>query len=94
VAAHEFLFTIELPGPVPSDELLCDLASHVLGHAGCEKDGVADLVEALRNLLVMRAANAGGRLDVRFRACGGRVEVVVTAGSIPVWQASMPTSHR
>jgi hypothetical protein len=93
VAAHEFLFAIELPGPAPSDELLSDLASHVLDHAGCPQDGVGGLVEVLRDLLVVRPEGDAGRLDVRFCARAGRLEIVVTADSRPVWRASMPTSH-
>ena len=82
----EFYFAIEFSGPGVPAGLLGDLTAHVIGHAGCAREEVADLPDALERAVA--ATGADRRCDVQFRANGGRLEVIVSSNGGLVWQTS------
>jgi hypothetical protein len=88
VAAPEFLFAIELSGPVPPRDMIRDLASQILAHAGLPNDEAPTLVDAL-HAAVDRSGSAGGvSCRVRFHAHDGTLEIDVTSGDTKIWSDS------
>jgi hypothetical protein len=88
VAVHEFLFAIELSGPLPSRDMLTDLASRVFGHVGCAGVDLAALVDELQSAISGSAPGGDVSCDVRFRAHAGMLHIDVTSGSGYTWHAS------
>ena len=87
MAAYEFYFAIELSGPAASTDMLRDLASRVLGQAGCSGDDVPAAVEAVEQALARIAAAGEPRCGVRFHADSDRIEIVVSSAGRLLWRA-------
>jgi hypothetical protein len=87
VAAYEFYFAIELSGPCASVDMLRDLASRVLGQAGCSGDDVPVVVEAVEKALAGSTAAGESRCDVWFHADTDRIEIVVSSAGRLLWRA-------
>ena len=87
MAAYEFYFAIELSGPAASPDLLRELASRVLGQAGCSGDDVPAVVEAVEQAVAGIAAAGEPRCGVRFHADSDRIEIVVTSAGRLLWRA-------
>jgi hypothetical protein len=93
VAVHEFLFEIELSGPVPSRDLLSDLAGHVFEQAGCSSADLPAIVDALQSAVSACAAAGEVFCGLRFRAHAGELEIDVTSsGGGRIWHASRRTA--
>jgi hypothetical protein len=88
VAAREFLVDIELSGPVPSRDMLSDLARQAVEQAGCARADVPAIVDGLRRAVASCAAE--GRVDcrLRFQARAGELAIAVTAGGGRIWHTS------
>jgi hypothetical protein len=86
VADHEFLFEIELRGPIPSREMLSQLASQMFEHVGCSSADLPRMVDELQSAVA--ACASATPVGLRFRAHGGRLEIDVTSGGGAVWHAS------
>jgi hypothetical protein len=87
VADYEFYFAIELSSPAVSGEMLRELASRVLGQAGCGRDDVPVVVEAVEKAVARSRAAGASRCDVRFHADNDRVEIVVCSAGRLLWRA-------
>lgn len=87
MAAPEFVFAIEISGPLPSSRMLRDLASHVLGHAGCPTADVPAIVEALHAAVAGSASGGTVSCGVRFRAHAGEVVIDVESKGARIWGA-------
>jgi hypothetical protein len=87
VAAYEFYFAIELSGPAASTDMLRELASRVLGQAGCNGDDVPSVVEAVEKAVARSKAAGESRCDVRFHADTDQIEIVVSSAGRLLWRA-------
>jgi anti-sigma regulatory factor (Ser/Thr protein kinase) len=87
VPAYEFYFAIELSGPGASTDMLRDLASRVLGQAGCSGDDVPEVVEAVQEAVRRIAAAGEPRCGVRFHADSDQIEIVVSSAGSLLWRA-------
>jgi hypothetical protein len=85
VADYGFYFAIELSSPAASSEMLRELASRVLGQAGCGHDDVPVVVEAVERALARSMAAGESRCDVTFHADGDRVEIAVSSAGRLLW---------
>jgi hypothetical protein len=87
VAAYEFYFAIELSGSSASTDMLRELASRVLGQAGCSGDDVPAVVEAVEKAVARSAAAGESLCGVRFHADSDQIEIVVSSAGRSVWRA-------
>jgi hypothetical protein len=87
VAAYEFYFAIELSGPAAPIDMLRELASRVLGQAGCSSDEVPAVVKAVEQAVARIAAAGEPRCGVRFRADSDQIEIVVSSAGRLLWRA-------
>jgi len=87
VAAYEFYFAIELSGPAASTDMLRELASRILGQAGCSSDEVPAVVKAVEQAVARIAAAGEPRCGVRFHADSDQIEIVVSSAGRLVWRA-------
>ena len=76
--AAEFLFALKFTAPGPPDQLLGEVATAVCRHVGCEGADVAELVNALDQVLAS-VRESGMEVDVQFLARAGSIELVVSA---------------
>jgi len=89
VAARDFLFEIEFSGPVPSGEMLSDLACQVLEHVGCSSADLPAMVDELQAAMAGCASVGDVSCGLRFRAHAGELEIDVTSsGGGRIWHAS------
>jgi hypothetical protein len=86
VAPDEFSFACECSDPKASREMLCDLVTQVLNHAGCSADAVRTAVAGVESTVAAHK----GQVGVKFRAHGGSVSIVLSSGDNPIWQTSCP----
>ena len=85
MAAPEFLFAIELSGPLLPIAMIRDLACQVLVSAGCSSAEAAPLADAL-HAAVDRSAGAGHRsCKVQFHAHQGELNIDVTSDQGSIW---------
>ena len=87
---QEFLFALDISGDPPFDGMLAELARAVLGHVGCGAAAIDAVTGQLGAQLTERAANGRRRCEVRFRARGGELEIIVAGAGRPVWRTSCP----
>ena len=87
MAAYEFYFAIELSGPVTTPGMLNELASRVLGQAGCSGDDVPAVVEAVEEAVARSAAAGEPRCHVQFLADTDQIEIVVSCAGRLLWRA-------
>ena len=87
VAAYEFYFAIELSGPAASTDMLRELASRVLGQAGCSGEDLPAAVEAVERAVARVAAAGEPRCAVRFHADSDRIEIAVSSAGRLLWRA-------
>jgi hypothetical protein len=89
VADYEFYFAIELSGPAAPTGMLSELASRVLGQAGCsDVPAVVDAVEKAVEKAVARSRAAGEtRCHVQFLADTDQIEIVVSSAGRLLWRA-------
>ena len=89
MAAQEFLFEIELCGPVPSRDLLSDLACQVFAQAGCSNADLPAIVDALHSAVTGCVSAGEACCGLRFLAHAGELDIDVTSsGGGRIWHAS------
>lgn len=89
MAARDFVFDIELSGPVPAGELLSDLACRVLDHAGCSGADRPAMVDELQAAVAGCSSAGDVSCGLRFRFHAGELEIDVTSsGGGRIWHAS------
>ena len=87
---QEFLFALDMSGDPPFDGMLAELARAVLGHVGCGSAAIDAVTGQLGAQLTERAANGHRRCEVRFRARGGELEIIVAGAGRPDWRTTCP----
>jgi hypothetical protein len=90
VPDQEFLFALDVSGEARFDRMLEELTRTVLGHVGCASPAIETLTGQLGVALAARAANGRCRCEVRFRARGGELEIVVAGAGAPDWRTTYP----
>jgi hypothetical protein len=90
VPEQEFLFALDISGDPPFDGMLAELARAVLGHVGCGSAAIDAVTGQLGAQLSERAANGRRRCEVRFRARGGELEIIVAGAGRPDWRTTCP----
>jgi len=89
VAACDFLFDIDLSGPVPSREMLSDLACRVFDHAGCSGADLPAVVDELQAAMAGCVSAGNVSCGLRFLFHAGELEIDVTSsGGGRIWHAS------
>jgi hypothetical protein len=90
VADHEFYFQIELTGRPESNDMLRELASHVLSQCGCSKETVPAVLSALQTAVARTTASGSSGCRLKFVAHDGRLDIAVSSEDGPPWQTSHP----
>jgi hypothetical protein len=90
VPDQDFLFALDMSGEPPFDSMLAELARAVLGYVGCASPAIDALTGQLGAALADRAANGNRRCEVRFRARGGELEIIVAGAGRPDWRTTCP----
>lgn len=85
---QDFLFALDLSGEPPFDGMLAALTRAVLGHVGCALPAIDTLTGQLGAALAERADNGRRRCEVRFRARGGELEIIVAGAGGPDWRTT------
>jgi hypothetical protein len=89
VAAPDFLFEINLSGPVASTEMLSDLAGQVFEHVGCPRADLSAMMDEVHAAMAACASAGDASCGVRFRAQAGELAIEVTSsGGGRIWHAS------
>ncbi len=86
-----FTLTLAIAGDPAPAALLETLAAHVLAHAGGGPAAAAGLAAALAKA-AGDGAFAAGVSDLTCTSDGTSLDIQVSAGGAPVWQASCATS--
>ena len=87
MAAHEFLFALDLPDHAAFDEMLAEVTRSVLGHVGYACDAIPELVAWLHAALTQGGSHASSRCRVQFSAHAGQLQIVVSHGGGREWRA-------
>ena len=87
---HDFVFALELADDADSSRMVRELCTAVLGHVGYANSAIAALSGELRAALAERVADGKRRCEVRFRAEGGQLEIVVSGAGAADWRAAWP----
>ena len=84
------MFALDLPDRAPVDEMLDDVARHVLGHVGYGCDVTGDLVALLRAALTESGVRGARHCRVQFSAHAGELHIVVSYGGGREWRTMRP----
>ena len=90
MADREFMFALDLSDRAPFDEMLDDVARHVLRHVGYGGEMTADLVALLRAALSHRRAPGPDQCRVQFTAHAGELDIVVSDVGGREWRTRRP----
>jgi hypothetical protein len=90
VADHEFFFQIDLTGRPDSNDMVRELASHVLAQCGCRNETVTALLGALQTAVGRTTAAGGTTFRLKFVAHDDRLDIAVSSDGGPPWQTSHP----
>lgn len=90
MADHEFFFSIELTGRPDSNDMLRELASHVLAQCGCGAEMVPAVASALQTAVARTIAAGESSCRLRFVAHDGRLDIAVSSDDGPPWQTTHP----
>jgi len=90
VADHDFLFALELSDEAHFDRMIGHLTGAVLAYVGYAPTAVEDITARLRGALASGASAGHRRCDVRFRAHGGQLEILVSCQGSAEWRTTRP----
>jgi hypothetical protein len=90
VSEQDFVFALNVSGDPDSDQMLADLTGTLLGQVGYPPEGIQPLIAEVRTALQGRMAAGQRQCEVRFRAQGGQLEIVVSGAGIAEWRTSRP----
>ncbi len=88
MSAHDFSFALQLSDEPHYDSMLAELTGVVCAHVGMTSHAIGQLTHDLRNTLSNAVARGSRRCDVRFRAHGGSLEVVVSFAGGGEWRTT------
>ena len=87
---HDFVFALQIADDADSGRMLGELCTAVLGHVGYGARAVAELTREVGNALAVGGGNGTRRLDVRFVAQRGSLQIVVSRAGGAEWRTSRP----
>jgi hypothetical protein len=91
VSDRDFFFALDVSGDPADDQMLADVARTVLGHVHYASSAIDALTSELRRALADHVARDGTRrCQVRFRAKGGHLEIVVSGAGRAEWRTTWP----
>jgi hypothetical protein len=90
VADHQFFFQIELTGRPDSNDMLRELASHVLGQSGCAEETVPAILSALQTAVARTIDSGASTCRLKFVVREGRLDIAVSSEGGPPWQSTHP----
>jgi len=90
VAAHEFVFALQLSEEPHFDGMLAEVARTLLAHVGYGAPAVEELRGAIRAALKSAAPAGQPRCDVRFQAQSGQLQITIAYAGGEVWRTSRP----
>lgn len=88
--ADPFFFQIELTGRPDSNDMLRELASHVLGQCGCGDEAAPAILSALHTAVARTMAAGVSTCRLKFVVHGDRLDIAVSSEGGPPWQSSHP----
>ena len=90
MSEQDFVFALDVSGDPDSDQMLADLTGTLLGQVGYPPEGIQPLIAEVRSALEGRTAGGKRRCEVRFRAHGGQLEIVVSGAGAAEWRTTRP----
>ena len=88
---QDFFFALDVSGDPADDQMLADVARTVLRHVDYANSAIDALTSELRAALADRVASDGQRrCEVRFRAKGGHLDIVVSGAGRAEWRTTWP----
>ena len=90
MAAHEFLFALELSDEPDFDRMLTELTGALFAHVGYSKAAVEELRQALHGALTGGLSCDERRCDIRFCAHAGELQIVVSYAGGGQWRTARP----
>jgi len=90
VAAHEFIFALQLSDEPHFDAMLSEVARTLLVHVGYGAAAAEELRSAIGAALKDSAPVGQPRCDVSFRAHSGQLQITIAYAGGAVWRTSRP----
>ncbi len=90
MAAHEFVFALQLSDEPHFDAMLAEVARTLLVHVGFGAAATEELRTAMRAWLKSSAPAGHPRCDVSFRAHSGQLQITITYAGGAEWRTSRP----
>jgi hypothetical protein len=90
VAAHEFLFALEVSDDAGFGGVLADLTRSVLTSVGFGAPAIAELTATVAAQLADGAARGQRRCDLRFLAHAGDLQIIVACDGGTPWRMTRP----
>jgi hypothetical protein len=90
VPDQDFFFALDVSGDPDSDQMVIEVARTVLRQVGYAGSAIDALAAELRAALAERVADGKRRCEVRFRAVGGQMEIVVSGAGRADWRTAWP----
>ncbi len=90
MAAHEFVFALQLSDEPHFDAMLAEVARTLLAHVGYGAAAIEELRGAIRVGLESAPPAGQPRCDVRFQAQSGQLQITIAYAGGEVWRTSRP----
>ena len=90
MAEQDFFFSLDVSGDPDSDQMVTEVARTVLTQVGYAGSAVDALAGQLKAALAERVSDGKRRCEVRFRAAGGQLEIVVVGAGRADWRTTWP----
>lgn len=90
MAAHEFLFALELSDEPHLDRMLTELTGALFAYVGYSTAAAEELGGVLRRALVDGLSQDQRRCDIEFRAHAGELQIVVSYAGGGQWRTALP----
>jgi hypothetical protein len=90
VAAHEFVFALQLSDESHFDAMLAEVARTLLAHVGYSAAATEELRATIRAALKSSAPAGQPRCDVSFRAQSGHLQITIAYAGGAEWRTSRP----
>ncbi|HEY7286010.1 MAG TPA: hypothetical protein VH497_11230 [Vicinamibacterales bacterium] len=90
MAAHEFVFALQLSDESHFDAMLAEVARALLAHVGYSAAATEELRATIRAALKSSAPAGQPRCDVSFRAQSGHLQITIAYAGGAEWRTSRP----
>ena len=90
MAAHEFVFALQLSDEPHFDAMLAEVARTLLVYVGFNAAAIEELRGTMRAALKSSAPAGHPRCDVRFHAHSGQLQITIAYAGGAEWRTSRP----